>query len=485
MLAPRRACAGNLSKQLRATVRASPKGNGFLGNVALARANNGLVRLKSVSAAVPRSVGGLGAGTESSVGSSVSDAKTNRLRSASVASKERMLALEFDDGLKYEFHLCWLRDQCTCPRCLTSSGQKTMRPVELSVKEEEVSGVQIAPDGESLSISWAEGHGDEISVFPSWWLRKFGYSDYADQSAKRSALYSPKHTAGYPEVSYESVMGSDSGLLGWMSQLDQYGFSVLRGCPTEVGVVKRVANLIGPTTHRIYGETFDVIAVPEPINIAYTDTALEPHMDLAYYESPPGIQMLHCVRFDQAVTGGESTLIDAHAVAEELQVRDPGAFSVLSKVPATFQKDHLHRDEPLKMFYQRPHITTNLLGEVTAVFWSPPFEGPLRVSPEFVQPYYDAYRTFRKLLLSEEMQEKHGVEFRMQAGDMLTFNNRRMLHGRRAFKSANGHRHLEGCYLDVDNFLNKLRVLGVGQEIDGGAALSAPREQRFGTSNHY
>ena len=52
------------------------------------------------------------------------------------------------------------------------------------------------------------------------------------------------------------------------------------------------------------------------INLAYTTEALGPHMDLCYYESPPGLQLLHCMRNDDGVVGGESLLIDAFSVAE-------------------------------------------------------------------------------------------------------------------------------------------------------------------------
>lgn len=38
----------------------------------------------------------------------------------------------------------------------------------------------------------------------------------------------------------------------------------------------------------IYGTTFDVVATPKPINIAYSTAPLELHQDLVYYESPPG-----------------------------------------------------------------------------------------------------------------------------------------------------------------------------------------------------
>ena len=59
------------------------------------------------------------------------------------------------------------------------------------------------------------------------------------------------------------------------------------------------------------------------INIAYTGEPLASHMDLCYYESPPGLQLLHCLAFDGGVEGGETTLIDAFAVAEQLRREEP------------------------------------------------------------------------------------------------------------------------------------------------------------------
>ena len=38
------------------------------------------------------------------------------------------------------------------------------------------------------------------------------------------------------------------------------------------------------------------------------------------------------------------------------------------------------------------------ISQVTGVFWAPPFEGPLSVEPELVEPYYDAYATFADIL---------------------------------------------------------------------------------------
>jgi gamma-butyrobetaine dioxygenase len=43
-------------------------------------------------------------------------------------------------------------------------------------------------------------------------------------------------------------------------------------------------------------QTFEVRSVPNPINVAYSTIHLDFHMDLVYYESPPGIQFLHCMQ---------------------------------------------------------------------------------------------------------------------------------------------------------------------------------------------
>ena len=57
---------------------------------------------------------------------------------------------------------------------------------------------------------------------------------------------------------------------------------------------------------------------------------------------------------------------------------DPKAFEVLSRVPATFQKIHYDRPEPVHLEYRRPHIEVNHTGKVINVFWSPAFEVRVR-----------------------------------------------------------------------------------------------------------
>jgi hypothetical protein len=141
----------------------------------------------------------------------------------------------------------------------------------------------------------------------------------------------------------------------------------------------------------------------------------------------------------------------------------------------------------------RPHIDVSDTGEIVRVIWSPPFMGPLRVKPEaslpppashrFLPPlmanwtiltggvpredvprYYEAVREMEALVArGEDM-----IRFRLEPGTAVTFNQRRMLHGREEF--GGGMRHLEGTYVNIDDFLSQLQILAGKRGIKRAAA---------------
>lgn len=48
----------------------------------------------------------------------------------------------------------------------------------------------------------------------------------------------------------------------------------------------------------------------------------------------------------------------------------------------------------------------------------------------------------------------------LYAGDLVTFDNWRLLHGRKSYVSHHENlRHLEGAYLDWDEVMSRLRIL--------------------------
>jgi alpha-ketoglutarate-dependent taurine dioxygenase len=248
--------------------------------------------------------------------------------------------------------------------------------------------------------------------------------------------------------------------------------------------VARVGRLLGGgrLSHgHLYGDVFHVATVPDAINIAYTSVALAPHQDLAYYESPPGLQLLHCVE-NTLVTGGASTLVDALAATHALRTIAPTVFRCLTETNATFIKQR----EKADMCYRRPHIRLDASGErVVAVHWSPPFEGPLEgVLDELrVKEYYVAHAAFQRMIdnslpsdryllqdvLPNQVEDRlveyanqQTWERQLQVGDMLVFNNQRMLHGRRSFTldcPATSRRHLMGVYTNIDDTISEYRLL--------------------------
>eukprot|EP00930_Biecheleria_cincta_P040162 TRINITY_DN27540_c0_g1_i1.p1 TRINITY_DN27540_c0_g1~~TRINITY_DN27540_c0_g1_i1.p1 ORF type:complete len:442 (+),score=49.82 TRINITY_DN27540_c0_g1_i1:87-1412(+) len=370
--------------------------------------------------------------------------------------------VRYADGFETAFHHIWLRDNAA-DVFDNSSGQRIRNVSQLSLN---LQPLEIGLHGEHatacrdlLEVKWRD---NSSSFFAASMLRKNAYdlsSQHARNNAVRPRTFRLAGQTGYPSVNFSEVMESEEGLHAWLQNLDRHGWCLINHIPNESAAVVKLAHRIGPVSHAsLYGEYWHVISDPDPKNIAYSNQKIPPHMDLPYYESPPGIQFLHARTFE--AEGGDSVLIDAHALAEELRTRDSVAFERLSRIPATFTKQRATSNDKqhamaASMEYRRPHIDVSDMGEVKAVFWSPPFMGPLRCRPDDVIPYYEAVQAFEKLIEDDPAGLK--IEFRLKEGSAVTFNQRRMLHGRHEFKG--GRRHLEGTYVNIDDFKSAIQLL--------------------------
>ncbi len=86
-------------------------------------------------------------------------------------------------------------------------------------------------------------------------------------------------------IDYKDFVDSDEGLLSSLLQLATYGIVVLKGVPTdrtsnEDCELRKAMNRIGELRNTFYGETWDVKAVKDSKNIAYTNVDLGLHQDL-------------------------------------------------------------------------------------------------------------------------------------------------------------------------------------------------------------
>lgn len=66
------------------------------------------------------------------------------------------------------------------------------------------------------------------------------------------------------------------------------------------------------------------------------------------------------------------------------------------------------------------------------------------------------------MMLGQMMRDSENrIDHKLQPGEMVSFNNSRVLHGRSEYTpTGTGNRHLQGTYLDWDLINGRLRSLG-------------------------
>ncbi|KAK7072111.1 hypothetical protein SK128_005471 [Halocaridina rubra] len=372
----------------------------------------------------------------------------------------------FDGETTADFKYIWLRDNCQCSKCVDAgTKQKLVDSPALDLYVKPLS-LTINANG-ALEIAWKEEGGDiHTSKYNPEWLYKYGQSFMHNNFASDSIDMEmhPKRPeyelwdrtviwGNFPELSYNEFMETETGLYTWLNMFYKYGVALLRGVPTEKNKIVDVVKRFAYVKETQYGQTFDVINKPvEGSHLAFTGLHLTHHTDMNYREKSPGMQLLHCLKAnDPKVTGtdpgGRSFFADGFHIARWLEENEPAAFHVLTSTPVRFSI----KNDGQKYSALWPILCTNSDGDVTEVHYNNRTMKPLQAPTHVVTPFYHAYRLF-----SEKLRDPAaGLEFNMIPGDLVAFNNRRVLHGRTSFDARKVDRHLQGCYVDIDEAFSK------------------------------
>ncbi|KXS18639.1 Clavaminate synthase-like protein [Gonapodya prolifera JEL478] len=395
----------------------------------------------------------------------------------SFVTKDRTLTLSWSDAgvnetstaapHKSSFNYTWLRDHCQCPACVHPDTRQKLhssadipldvKPTSIEVGSSPTPSVRIVWEDKPLVGRIGGPQGPHISVFDLAWLRKQDYDPAAVLARDREAMkivpwdraMLEKDTVGGLWSDYESFMKTDEGQRTVLEQMYLYGLAFLRGVPVNEQAIEGLCERLGTHVQEtFYGKTFDVKSVPKANNIAYTSLYLGLHMDLMYFESPPGLQLLHSLQ--NTVTGGSSFFSDSFAAAERLRTAHPDEFAALTQVPVTFHYDNNGHH----LRFRHPTISDYDGNEPMRVYYAPPFQGTLECEPEMVDTWYRAFARFREFTERPEMLYTH----RLEPGECVIFNNRRVLHARDEFDPMSGDRFLKGAYVLWDAFKDKYRV---------------------------
>ena len=149
--------------------------------------------------------------------------------------------------------------------------------------------------------------------------------------------------------------------------------------------------------------------------------------------------------------GGFSTLADGFAIADYIRKQDAKMYDLLSDYNVSFANKAKTSDYRI----ESPIIRHNNKGEVDEIRWTCWLRSPLRGSLTEMNNFYEAQKKFYKLVNSDQFK----VEFKLNPGDMICMDNRRILHGRTRFSETRGERWLRGCYLERDELQSALRVV--------------------------
>ncbi len=352
------------------------------------------------------------------------------------------LTLEWSDGAVAEFAAVWLRDNLPQDRD-SHSGQRLIDVVDLPA-EPRIRGATIV-DG-SLRVDW-EGEAAP-GVFDLGWL--------AQRSARSADL--PEGVRPWLEAHRDFALARFDELhqdadarLRWLTGLLQSGIAFMSGLPATPEAILQAVAMVGRVLETNYGRVFDVRAVPSPENLAYSDLGLGLHTDNPYRDPVPGFQALHVLL--ASPDDGESLFADGIALGEHLRAVDRPAFDMLTRTPVPF----LYRSKDADLYAERPLIQLDCRGAIAAVHYNSRSIAPLRPTVGTEQ-FYAAYRRFAGLLRDP----KYQLKVRLTDGELVLFDNQRILHGRTAFSSSRHARHLRGCYLTRDSVHSQAALLRRG-----------------------
>ncbi len=360
---------------------------------------------------------------------------------------EKWLTLSFDNIKSSRFHWFWLRDNCPCPKC--RHPQTWERVIDTWSIDKDICGVAVSilSEGQEVEIIWPDKH---VSKYNSLWLSKHDYDNKLIETGLPAIIpWSVMDLSARPTINANDILESDEGLMAFILQVRQYGFSIIKGLSPEIGALENLAQKVGFLRETHFGIDFTVKSKPDPNNVAYTSIELKAHTDLPNLEMPPGIQFLHCLEFE--AIGGDSLLVDGFAVAEQLRIENPKAFDDLTNIPVLYR--FVDKDWDLR--WQSPAIRLNHHGEIEEVRYHTALTGALDANFDDIEFLYDGLRAFTEILRRSEYE----LRFKLEPGEVMAFHNRRVLHGRGEFDPNSGPRILRGCYVDCDQAWSKLRVL--------------------------
>ena len=339
------------------------------------------------------------------------------------------------------FSYFWLRDNARDP--ISFDRQSHQRELFTAMVPPDIAPdhVKLIDDGRSICIKWPdlENFVDYAGDFLLYYSSPTIVTDLTapklwDKSSITNDLIS---------IEYEHAL-TQSGTSEFLKKIADYGLVLVEHCPCEKAAVGRIAKNIGYIRETIFGGLWEFEANETMADSAYTPKELRPHTDSTYSLDAPGLQILLCV--DYNAVGGESVMVDGFRVAKQLLQDDPKLYSLVSEIEVT----GVYKGDGSNLQASRPILRHDSAGRLVQVTFNNYDRATTRLLEPKMTQLYSGIRYLDRFFNSSDFQWRH----QLKPGEMLVFDNWRLLHGRGAFE---GKRKMAGAYINREDFVSALR----------------------------
>ena len=355
------------------------------------------------------------------------------------------LSVDVAQKMGVAFDYFWLRDNARDPISFDSrSHQRELYTGGVAPDIRPVA-AEISADTAHLMITWPDL--DTPVAYDAAFLG--GYTEVNDPMVMPAATTWNRDTLDGDRLRlpFDAVM-AEGGIDVMLSTLARDGFAVLTGTPCSQQSVADIIAKVGYVRETIFGGLWEFEANEDMADSAFTPKELRPHTDGTYSHDAPGLQMLLCVEYD--ATGGESIMVDGLQIAADIKREDPALFADMTRIGVT----GLYKGDGVELRARRPIFRLGPDGEIAQVTFNNYDRDTVRLPDADMRQLYAAIRNFEARANAPEYQWR----YTLKPGEMLVFDNWRVLHGRGAFQ---GRRKMSGAYVNREDYESSVRMRGL------------------------
>ena len=395
-----------------------------------------------------------------------------------------------------DLHAEWLRERCQSESSVDVNTLQLLRnPHEYATPRVEAASAR----GDLLRVRFADGHASAFSLAAL--AAELGHAErggrehllQVNEHALPEVRVWEKNLTAPPAFEYASLAAGDAAALQQLlGQLLSVGVVLIKGVPRREGECSAMASRLSTLRATEWGTQFNVRARPDvqaaaatpaaaarqvgggtgvKQDIAYTPKAIGMHTDNPYRYPTPDYQLLHAIDQCSCKAAGKAApcaecqvmnyFVDGFYILELLARDDPAAFDALTHTAVRFENNG--GDNSSALWFSVPHVQLRPDAEarggrgscraaascVQSIRFSAKSGGFAPPLPaDELSAFYAAKRKFSALAHDAA----HQIELQFEPGDLVLFDNHRLLHARGAMGPDESERFVQGCYADRDGF---------------------------------